>query len=717
MKIYNTQNVRNVVLLGSSKSGKTTLAETMMFEGKVIDRRGSIEAKNTISDNTEIEQIYQRSIYSTLLYTEFLDNKFNIIDTPGSDDFVGGVYSAFSVAETGIMLVNATQGVEVGTEIMARHAEKHQKPLIVAVNQLDHEKQDWHMAVDSLKQAFGNKIVQIQFPVNPGSGFDSFIDVLKMKMYRFKDENGTREELEIPEQYADEAAELHQQLLEMAAENDEALMETFFDKGVLTEDEIRTGLKVGMPKGDIMPVFCLSAKKDIGVKRLMEFVINVAPSPDREENTLKNGEKVKVDPNGPTSIFVYKTALEQHLGDVTYFKVMSGKLTEGMDLVNPETGSKERISTIYAAAGKKREKISEVMAGDIACTVKLKSVKTGQTLNAGNCDWVFAPIKFPASKYRTAIKAKDEKDDEKLGEILQRASAEDPTIVVEYSKELKQTILSGQGEHHINILKWQINNVHKMEVELFAPKIPYRETITKVARADYRHKKQSGGAGQFGEVHMLIEPYVEGMSQNNRFKVDGMELVLNIKGKEEYNLEWGGKLEYYNCIVGGSIDARFMPAILKGVMEKMDEGPLTGSYARDIRVYVYDGKMHPVDSNELSFKLAARNAFKEAFKKAGPKIMEPIYNVEVWVPSDCMGDVMSDLQNRRAMIEGMSSEKGFEVIKARVPLAELYKYSTTLSSLTSGRATFTMQFAEYQQVPADVQEKLLKAYEAQEKDE
>lgn len=717
MKIYNTQNVRNVVLLGSSKSGKTTLAETMMFEGKVIDRRGSIEAKNTISDNTEIEQIYQRSIYSTLLYTEFLDNKFNIIDTPGSDDFVGGVYSAFSVAETGIMLVNATQGVEVGTEIMARHAEKHQKPLIVAVNQLDHEKQDWHMAVDSLKQAFGNKIVQIQFPVNPGSGFDSFIDVLKMKMYRFKDENGTREELEIPEQYADEAAELHQQLLEMAAENDEALMETFFDKGVLTGDEIRTGLKVGMQKGDIMPVFCLSAKKDIGVKRLMEFVINVAPSPDREENTLKNGEKVKVDPNGPTSIFVYKTALEQHLGDVTYFKVMSGKLTEGMDLVNPETGSKERISTIYAAAGKKREKISEVMAGDIACTVKLKSVKTGQTLNAGNCDWVFAPIKFPASKYRTAIKAKDEKDDEKLGEILQRASAEDPTIVVEYSKELKQTILSGQGEHHINILKWQINNVHKMEVELFAPKIPYRETITKVARADYRHKKQSGGAGQFGEVHMLIEPYVEGMGQNNRFKVDGMELVLNIKGKEEYNLEWGGKLEYYNCIVGGSIDARFMPAILKGVMEKMDEGPLTGSYARDIRVYVYDGKMHPVDSNELSFKLAARNAFKEAFKKAGPKIMEPIYNVEVWVPSDCMGDVMSDLQNRRAMIEGMSSEKGFEVIKARVPLAELYKYSTTLSSLTSGRATFTMQFAEYQQVPADVQEKLLKAYEAQEKDE
>ena len=289
--------------------------------------------------------------------------------------------------------------------------------------------------------------------------------------------------------------------------------------------------------------------------------------------------------------------------------------------------------------------------------------------------------------------------------------------MVEYSKELKQTILSGQGEHHINILKWKLNNVDKLEIELMAPKIPYRETITKVAIADYRHKKQSGGAGQFGEVHLLIEPYYEGKPEQNRFKVDGQEMVLNVKGKEEYPLEWGGKLEYYNCIVGGAIDARFMPAILKGVMEKMTEGPLTGSYARDIRVYVFDGKMHPVDSNELSFKLAARNAFKEAFKKAGPKIMEPIYNIEVMVPSDCMGDVMSDLQNRRAIIEGMQSENGFEVLKARIPLAELYRYSTTLSSLTSGRATFTQRFAEYQQVPADVQDKLLKAYEESEKDE
>ena len=717
MKVYPTQNIRNVVLLGSPKSGKTTLVETMMYEGKVIDRRGSVEAKNTVSDNTEIEQIYQRSIYPSLLYTEFMENKLNIIDTPGSDDFVGGVISAFKVADAGVLIVNAQQGVEVGTEIFARYADKHSKPLIVGVNQLDHEKANWETSIEALKQSFGKKIVLIQFPIEVGPGFNAFVDVIKMKMYTFKDDNGTREEHEIPAEHRDQAEELHQILAEMAAENDESLMEIFFDKGVLTDDEVRKGLRIGLSKCDIMPVFCLSAKKDIGVKRLMEFIINVAPTPDMAVQKLKDGTTVPCDVNGQTSIFIYKTALEQHLGEVSFFRVMSGKLAEGADVVNPENGSKERISTIYAVAGKKKEKLTEIVAGDIGCTVKLKSVKTNQTLNAGSKEWAFEPIVFPPSKFRTAIKAKVEKDEEKLGEILNKANAEDPTIKIEYSKELKQTILSGQGEHHINILKWHLTNTHKIEVDLFPPKIPYRETITKVAIADYRHRKQSGGAGQFGEVHLLIEPIVEGVPANNKFKVEGREFVLNVKGKEEFKMDWGGKLEYYNCIVGGAIDARFMPAILKGILEKMEEGPLTGSYARDIRVFVHDGKMHPVDSNEISFKLAGRNAFKEAFKKAGPKIMEPVYNVEVLVPGDCMGDVMSDLQNRRAMIEGMSSEKGFEVLKARVPLAELHKYSTTLSSLTSGRATFTMGFADYQQVPAEVQDKLLKEYEAKEKDE
>ncbi len=718
MKTYPTEKIRNVVLLGSTHSGKTTLAEAMLFEGKVIERRGTIEAKSTVSDTTEVEQLYQRSIYSSLLYTEFMERKLNIIDTPGADDFVGGVISAFKVADTGVMVVNAQQGVEVGTEIMARYAERHNKPLIIAVNQLDSEKANWDDSIESLKNSFGNKVALIQYPVNPGTGFDTFVDVLKMKMYRFTDENGTREDLDIPAAETARATELHKALVEIAAEHDEALMELFFEKGALTEDEIRRGLRAGLVNRQVMPVFCLSAKKDIGTKRLMEFIINVAPSPEkaREYKTVKD-EVVPCDPAGAPSIFIFKTAMEQHLGEVSYFRVMSGKITEGMDLVNAANETKERLTALYAVAGKKREKLEEMMAGDIGCTVKLKNTKTNQTLNGGGKDWQFHTIKFPPAKFRTAIKAKVEKDDEKLGEILNRTHAEDPTILVEYSKELKQIILSGQGEHHINILKWYLTNVHKIEVDLFSPRIPYRETITKIATADYRHKKQSGGAGQFGEVHLLIEPYVEGAPENNRFKIDGKEVVLNLRAKEEYPLDWGGKLIYYNCIVGGAIDARFMPAILKGVMEKMEEGPLTGSYARDIKVYVYDGKMHPVDSNEISFKLAGRNAFKEAFKKAGPKIMEPVYDVEIMVPADAMGDVMSDLQNRRAMIEGMSSEKGFEVLKARVPLAEMNKYSTTLSSLSSGRATYTMAFADYQQVPADVQEKLLKEYEAQEKDE
>jgi elongation factor G len=718
MKTYTTEQIRNVVLLGSTHSGKTTLAEAMLFEGKVIERRGTIEAKNTVSDTTEVEQIYQRSIYPSLLYTEFLDRKLNIIDTPGADDFIGGVISAFKVADTGVMVINSLQGIEVGTEIMARYAEQHNKPLILAVNQLDHEKAAWDDTIDSLRNAYGNKVVLIQYPVNPGAEFNAFIDVLKMKMYRFKDDNGTREELPVPGAEVERAAELQRILIEVAAEHDEALMERFFDEGVLSEDEIRQGLRVGLATRRIMPVFCLSAKKDIGTKRLMEFIINVAPSPDksRDFKTAKD-EIVPCAANGAPSVFIFKTAMEQHLGEVSYFRVMSGKITEGIDLTNAANGSKERLTILYAVAGKKREKLTEMTAGDIGCTVKLKNTKTNQTLNGGGKDWQFLPIQFPPSKFRTAIKAKVEKDDEKLGEILNRAHAEDPTLEVEYSKELKQIILSGQGEHHINILKWYLTNVHKMEVDLLSPRIPYRETITRIAAADYRHKKQSGGAGQFGEVHLLIEPFVEGAPENNRFKVDGRDLVLNLKAREEFPLEWGGKLVYYNCIVGGAIDARFMPAILKGVMEKMEEGPLTGSYARDIKVYVYDGKMHPVDSNEISFKLAGRNAFKEAFKKAGPKIMEPVYNVEVWVPGDAMGDVMSDLQNRRAMIEGMSSEKGFEVLKARVPLAELNKYSTTLSSLSSGRATFTMQFSDYQQVPAEVQDKLLKEYEAQEKED
>ncbi len=717
MKSYQTKDIRNVVLLGSTKSGKTTLSEAILYEGKVIDRRGTVEAKNTVSDNTEIEQLNQRSIFATPFYSEFQNTKFNVVDTPGADDFIGGAVSAFKVCDCGVLLVNAQQGVEVGTEIFARYASDYGVPLIIGVNQLDGEKASWENTQETLKEAFGNKPVYVQFPVNPGTSFDGFVDVLTQKYYHFKDENGTREDLEIPAQYADEAEELRAALIERAAEYDDALMEKYFEDGELTTDEIRKGLSAGFASGEAMPVFCLSGKKDIGVKRLMEFIINVAPSPEGKPAKTIEGEEVACDQAGPTSLFIYKTAVEQHLGEVAYFKVMSGVLKEGQDLENVETGDKERLTAIYAVAGKKKEKVTELYAGDIGCTVKLKTGKTNSTLVAPGNDVAYEHIKFPPAKFRTAIKAKDQKNEEKLGEALNKISAEDPTVIVQYSKELKQTILQAQGEQHVNVVKWRLLNENKIEIDLFAPRISYRETITKVANAAYRHKKQSGGAGQFGEVHMLICPIVEGVDPGNRFKIDGKDAVLNIKGKDSYDLEWGGKLEFCNCVVGGAIDARFMPAILKGVMEKMTEGPLTGSPARDIRVYVYDGKMHPVDSNEISFVLAARNAFKEAFRQAAPKIMEPIYNLEVMTPADYMGACMSDLSNRRAMIVDQGSERGFSVIKARVPLAELYKYSTTLSSLTSGSATFTMEFAEYQVVPADVQDKLIKAYAEQENDD
>ena len=717
MKEYSTKDIRNVVLIGSAKSGKTTLSEAMLFEGKVIARRGTVEDKNTVSDNEEIEKINQRSIFATPLYAEFMNTKFNVIDAPGSDDFIGGAVSAFKVCENGILVINAQQGVEVGTDIFARYADKYKLPLIVAVNQLDSEKADWEKTIAEMKETFGHKPIIVQFPVNPGPSFDGFIDVLKMKYYHFKDDNGTREDLDIPANLMDEAETLRQELIEKAAEFDDTLMERFFENGSLTEDEIREGLGKGIRQGGVLPIFCLSGKKDIGVKRLMEFTIKTAISPAETKFVTKDGNEVECNAGNPTSIFIYKTDVEPHLGEVSYFKVMSGHLTEGMDLENAETGDKERLSAIYAVAGAKKEKVSGLQAGEIGCTVKLRAGKTNVTLSQLGSGIAYEHIVFPASKYRCAIKAESQNDETKLGEALSKISAQDPTIIVEYSKELKQTILSGQGEQHINVCKWRLENEFGVKVVMFAPKIPYRETITKVATATYRHKKQSGGAGQFGEVSILICPIVEGVPFTNKFKIDGKDVVLNVKTKEEFDLEWGGRLEFYNCVVGGAIDARFMPAILKGLNDKMTEGPLTGSYARDIRVFVYDGKMHPVDSNEISFILAARNAFKEAFRNAGPKIMEPIYNVEIMTPADYMGACMSDLQNKRALIEGMSSDKGFSVLKARVPLAELYRYSTTLSSLTSGAATFTMEFADYQPVPGDVQTKLLAEYAAQEKEE
>ncbi len=718
MKTYQTKQIRNVVLLGNAGSGKTMLAESMLFTGKVIDRRGQIDQKNTVSDYNPVEQEQESSVFSTVLYAEYKDHKINFIDAPGLDDFSGQAIAGLFPADTALIVVNAQSGVEVGTEIHFRHTDERNKPVTFVVNGLDHEKTNYEKTIEMLKESFGSRVTIVQFPVNEGDVFNAVIDVLKMKMYKYPKEDGTAQVEDIPEEFKERAEELHNELVEKAAESDEGLMELFFEKESLDEEEMRKGIKEGLVTRNLMPVFCTSAKKNVGIDRLMEFIVNTVPAPDEMPAPVNSeGKEIPCDPKGPTSLFVFKTAIEEHIGEVNFFKVMSGEVTEGMDLINTSVSSKERINQIFVTAGRKREKVPKMMAGDIGSTVKLKSTKTNHTLNAPGQDWTFPAIEYPAPKYRTAIRAKNEADDEKLGEALSRFHDEDPAVLIEYSKELKQIIVHGQGEHHLNILKWHLDNIFKIETEFLTPKIPYRETITKVAQASYRHKKQSGGAGQFGEVHLVIEPYKEGAPDPTMYKVNGKEIKVSVRDKQEIDLDWGGKLVFYNCIVGGSIDARFLPAILKGIMERMEEGPLTGSYARDIRVAVYDGKMHPVDSNEISFKLAGRNAFSMAFKDAGPKIMEPIYEVNVWVPSDRMGDVMSDLQGRRAIVMGMSSEKGFEKITAKVPLAEMNKYSTALSSLTNGRAIYTMKFSEYTQVPGEIQEELLKAYEAEQQED
>ena len=718
MKVYQTNEIKNIALLGSSGSGKTTLVEAMLFESGVIKRRGSVAAKNTVSDYFPVEQEYGYSVFSTVLHVEWNNKKLNIIDCPGSDDFVGSTVTALNVTDTAIILLNGQYGVEVGTQNHFRYTEKLNKPVIFLVNQLDNEKCDYDNILEQLKEAYGSKVVPIQYPIATGPGFNALIDVLLMKKYSWKPEGGAPTIEDIPAEEMDKAMEMHKALVEAAAENDENLMEKFFEQDSLSEDEMREGIRKGLIARGMFPVFCVCGGKDMGVRRLMEFLGNVVPfvsEMPKVQNT--EGKEVAPDSNGPESLYFFKTSVEPHIGEVSYFKVMSGKVHEGDDLLNADRGSKERIAQIYVVAGGNRVKVEELQAGDIGAAVKLKDVKTGNTLNGKDCDYKFNFIKYPNSKYTRAIKPVNEADVEKMMSILNRMREEDPTWVIEQSKELKQTLVHGQGEFHLRTLKWRLENNEKLQVKYEEPKIPYRETITKAARADYRHKKQSGGAGQFGEVHLIVEPYKEGMPVPATYKFNGQEFKITVRGTEEIPLEWGGKLVFVNSIVGGSIDARFLPAIMKGIMSRMEQGPLTGSYARDVRVIVYDGKMHPVDSNEISFMLAGRNAFSEAFKNAGPKILEPIYDVEVFVPSDRMGDVMGDLQGRRAMIMGMSSEKGFEKLVAKVPLKEMSSYSTALSSLTGGRASFIMKFSSYELVPTDVQDKLMKDFEAKQTEE
>ena len=718
MRVYKTNEIKNIALLGSAGSGKTTLAESMLFGAGIIKRRGTVEAKNTVCDYFPVEQEYGYSVFSTVFHVEWNNKKLNIIDCPGSDDFVGGAITALNVTDQAVILINGQYGPEVGTQNNFRYTEKLKKPVIFLVNQLDSDKCDFDNVMNSMKEIYGSKCVQIQYPTATGAGFNSIIDVLLMKKYSWKPEGGAPIIEEIPAEEMDKAMELHKALVEAAAENDETLMEKFFETETLTEDEMREGIRKGLVARSIFPVFCVCAGKDMGVRRLMEFLGNVVPFVNempKVHNT--RGEEVAPDPNGAESVYFFKTAVEPHIGEVSYFKVMSGSIKVGDDLTNADRGSKERIGQLFACAGANRIPVEQLNAGDIGCTVKLKDVKTGNTLNGKGVEQHFDFIKYPNPKYMRAIEAVNSQETEKLMAALLKMRQEDPTWIIEQSKELRQTIVKGQGEFHLRTLKWRLENNEKLQTVFKEARIPYRETITKQAKAEYRHKKQSGGAGQFGEVHLIVEPYAEGMPDPTMYKFNGQEFKMNIKGKEEKTMPWGGKLVFINSVVGGAIDTRFMPAILKGIMDCMERGPLTGSYARDVRVVVYDGKMHPVDSNELSFTLAARHAFSDAFKIAGPKILEPIYDLEVYVPGDYMGDVMSDLQGRRAMIMGMDSEAGYQKLQAKIPLKELASYSISLSSLTGGRASFTTKFSSYELVPNELQQTLIAEHEAEVKDE
>jgi elongation factor G len=703
-------HVKNIVLLGHAGSGKTTLAECMLFEAGLTTRRGTVEERNTVADFYELEQERGNSIFSKLLHTEWRGYKINIIDTPGYDDFVGEVLSALRVADTGVMLLNASFGVEVGNDIIWEYTEKFRTPMIFAVNKIDQDKADFDRTVAQAKEHFGRNVVVVQYPLNQGLEFNAIIDVLRMTMYQFPPEGGKPKKLPIPDSEKEKADRLHKELIEAIAENDEGLMEKYFDKGELDEDEMKIGLKKAMINHDLFPVFCLSAKKNMGSGRLMGFIDNVCPSANEMPPQItKSGDKLLCDPNGPPCIFIYKTISEPHIGETSYFKVYSGTVRPGMELINESNGVTEKLNQLFIVEGGKRSNVTELQAGDIGATIKLKHTHVNNTLHSRGKNYELEPIEFPPALMTIAIESTQKGDEEKLSLALHQVQEEDPTVKVEVSQELKQTLIHCQGELHLSVIKWKLEHIAKnLHVKFSKPKIPYRETIRKSVQSNYRHKKQSGGAGQFGEVYMQVEPWYEGMADPKG---------LNVRGRDEYELDWGGKLVFLNCIVGGAIDTRFLPSILKGVMEKMQEGPLTGSHVRDVRVSVYDGKMHPVDSNDISFKIAGLMAFKQAFQQADPQILEPMYQLTVLCPDDLTGNIISDLQSRRGVIEGMDTEGHFTRISARVPLAEMQDYSSSLRSITQGRAKFKLEFAEYTSAPFDIQRKLIDEYNKTAKEE
>jgi elongation factor G len=705
MADFTGNQVKNVALLGHSSSGKTTLAEAMLFEAGIIHRRGSIEEKNTVSDYTDLEKDRGNSIFSKLLHAPWKGYKINILDTPGYDDFAGEVISALRVADTGVILLNASMGVEVSTDMIWEYTQKFQTPTLFLVNKLDHPKAEFERTLAEAKAHFGTHVTVVQYPLNAGPGFNAIIDVLTMSMYEYKDGQAKPEKKAIPDSERARAEELHKELIEAIASNDEGLMEKYFDQGELSEDEMKTGLRLSMIQHELFPLFCSSALQARGVARVMSYIDNVCPSAtDMPAQRTQDDKELPCDANGPVCMFVYKTVSEPHVGDLSLFRVYSGTVKTGMEYLNEETNTIEKLNQLFVVEGNKRIPVNELAAGDIGASLKLRNTHVNNTLHEKGKPLSLQPIVFPEPLMSIAIANNKKGEEEKLASALHHLTEEDPTLHIEVSQELGQTLLHCMGDMHLAVVKWKLENIYHLDVGYTKPRIAYRETIRKNAEATYRHKKQTGGAGQFGEVSMRIEPYFEGMPAPQG---------LNVRSTEEVPLPWGGKLVYCNCIVGGVIDQRFLPSIMKGVMDKMQRGPITGSYVRDVRVSVFDGKMHPVDSNDNAFKTAGTMAFRDAFQLADPQLLEPIYQVEVLAPDELTGNIMGDLQSRRAMVEGFDTEGNFTVIRAKVPHAEMHGYASTLRSLTQGRARFRMRFDHYAPISHEIQKKLAEAYKSE----
>src|SRR5690606_28326538 len=555
MKIYDDKHIKNVVFVGAHNSGKTTLAETMLFEAGLINRRGTVENKNTVSDYHDIEHERGNSIFATPLHTEWRNYKINIIDTPGLDDFIGEIISSIRVSDTILTVLNAQQGVEVGTEIIWNYIDKYHKPTIFVINQIDHINAKFDESYKSIKNLVGNNAVKIQYPLMV-DGSQCIVDVLKMKMYKFPKEGGKPEKLEIPDSQKEIAHQLNNELIEKAAENDEALMELFFEKGTLNEDEMRQGIKAGMLNHELFPVFCVSALNDMGTGRLMGFIDNVAPAAaDLTPEQSVEGKQVESTKESPTVLFVFKTVYQPNLGQITFFKVLSGEVRLNDKLINGRNDETETINQLFIMDGKERHPITKLSCGDIGATLNLKFTESKDTLSSPKNVVNIKPINFPPPRIKKAVFALNTKDEEKLNESLRKIRSQDPTVEISFSPEAKQLMLSCQGDLHLSTTDWTLKNMYGVEARFEKPKIAFRETIQRSSTSTYRHKKQSGGSGQFAEVHLKVEPWQEGMEEPQGF---------NIRGREEVDLSWGGKLIFYNCIVGGVIDQRYLPSIMKG---------------------------------------------------------------------------------------------------------------------------------------------------------